>query len=168
MALALNSHAAFTAPDSNGDIWTLIRGYHVGNGPAYTSNPQVYSALEAAELIFGAPGPGTTYAISISLGFVTHTAVLDGWGDHTGKIFAEDFSHDSGNPGYNDPGEVGAAYSAYVNDGAALFAAGDVNYVWQRTVTPVPEPSTFVAGALLVIAFGVQGVRRLRQRKQTA
>jgi hypothetical protein len=31
----------------------------------------------------------------------------------------------------------------------------------------VPEPSTFVAGALLVLPFGVQGIRWLRSRKRT-
>jgi hypothetical protein len=32
--------------------------------------------------------------------------------------------------------------------------------------TAVPEPSTFVAGALLALPFGVQGVRYLRNRKR--
>jgi hypothetical protein len=30
----------------------------------------------------------------------------------------------------------------------------------------VPEPSTFIAGALLALPFGVQGVRYLRNRKR--
>ena len=32
--------------------------------------------------------------------------------------------------------------------------------------TPVPEPSTYLVGALLALVFGVQGVRSLRSRKQ--
>jgi hypothetical protein len=32
--------------------------------------------------------------------------------------------------------------------------------------TAVPEPSTYLAGALLTLGFGVQGVRSLRSRKQ--
>ena len=32
-------------------------------------------------------------------------------------------------------------------------------------VAPVPEPSTYLAGALLALVFGVQGVRSLRNRK---
>jgi hypothetical protein len=34
------------------------------------------------------------------------------------------------------------------------------------SVVPVPEPSTFVAGVLLALPFGVQGVRLLRNREQ--
>lgn len=32
----------------------------------------------------------------------------------------------------------------------------------------VPEPSTYIAGAMLALVFGVQGVRSLRSRKQAA
>ena len=32
--------------------------------------------------------------------------------------------------------------------------------------TPIPEPSTFIAGALLALPFGLQGVRYLRNRKR--
>jgi hypothetical protein len=34
------------------------------------------------------------------------------------------------------------------------------------TATPIPEPSTFIAGALLALPFGWQGVRYLRNRKR--
>jgi hypothetical protein len=36
------------------------------------------------------------------------------------------------------------------------------------TPTAVPEPSTVVAGGLLLLSFGMQGIRYLRTRKQTA
>jgi hypothetical protein len=36
------------------------------------------------------------------------------------------------------------------------------------TPVPVPEPSTYFAGALLVLVFGAQGIRSLRSRKQAA
>jgi hypothetical protein len=32
---------------------------------------------------------------------------------------------------------------------------------------PVPEPSTYLAGALLALAFGVQAIRYRKNRKQT-
>ncbi len=35
-----------------------------------------------------------------------------------------------------------------------------------QVITVVPEPSTFIAGALLGLPFGVQGVRYLRNRKR--
>ena len=39
---------------------------------------------------------------------------------------------------------------------------------WERAVlyAPVPEPSTYVAGAMLAVAFSVQGLRSLRRRQQ--
>jgi hypothetical protein len=33
------------------------------------------------------------------------------------------------------------------------------------TATPVPEPSTYIAGALALLPFGLQGIRALRNRK---
>lgn len=40
------------------------------------------------------------------------------------------------------------------------------NAPWSVTqTTPVPEPSTLIAGALLLVPFGFQGVRHLRSRK---
>ena len=33
---------------------------------------------------------------------------------------------------------------------------------------PVPEPSTYLAGALLLLPFGLQGIRHFRSRKQAA
>ena len=32
----------------------------------------------------------------------------------------------------------------------------------------VPEPSTYIAGALMLLPFGLQGIRHLRSRKQAA
>ena len=49
--------------------------------------------------------------------------------------------------------------------------------VWNSALTrseiadafaPVPEPSTYLAGALLLLPFGLQGIRHLRCRKQAA
>lgn len=34
--------------------------------------------------------------------------------------------------------------------------------------TAVAEPSTYLAGALLLLPFGLQGIRHLRSRKQEA
>ena len=42
------------------------------------------------------------------------------------------------------------------------------NIAYSADPAPVPEPSTYFAGALLALVFGVQGVRSLRSRKQTA
>jgi hypothetical protein len=41
-----------------------------------------------------------------------------------------------------------------------------VEMTGNAAVAPVPEPSTYIAGALLAIPFGLQGIRCLRNRKQ--
>jgi hypothetical protein len=51
-----------------------------------------------------------------------------------------------------------------------LYGAGEMDGVGDFTFTlaAVPEPSTYLAGALLLLPFGVQGLRRLRNRRQVA
>ena len=44
------------------------------------------------------------------------------------------------------------------------FDVGDITF----TYTTVPEPSTFIAGALLAIPFGLQGARCWRNRRHSA
>jgi len=44
-------------------------------------------------------------------------------------------------------------------------AAGPMEF--DLTLTPIPEPSTYLAGALLMLPVGLQGLRSLRNRKQT-
>ena len=36
------------------------------------------------------------------------------------------------------------------------------------SLAPVPEPTTFIAGALLLLPFGLQGIRTLRYRRHAA
>jgi hypothetical protein len=45
---------------------------------------------------------------------------------------------------------------------AGGFAVGEFG---MNGVNPVPEPSTYAAGAMLLLPFGLQGIRRLRNRK---
>jgi len=49
-----------------------------------------------------------------------------------------------------------------------ISGAVPVDYTANWSNTPVPEPSTYFAGALLALVCGVQGFRSLRSRKQTA
>jgi hypothetical protein len=53
---------------------------------------------------------------------------------------------------------------AYWNIHSSTFGGGEI----RGFLTPVPEPSTYLAGALSALVFGVHGVRSLRHRKQAA
>ena len=56
--------------------YTLVGSYWVGAGPNWTTQPPVYTAQEAAALIFG--GVASNYTISIYSTSVTKTAWVDG------------------------------------------------------------------------------------------
>lgn len=45
-------------------------------------------------------------------------------------------------------------------------SAGAYGLAFDGTISPIPEPSTFIAGALLVLPFGIQGIRYLRNRSR--
>jgi hypothetical protein len=142
---------------------TYVGSYAVYDGPWWVDNPPVYSAREAAALIFG--GLPTDYLISINPSqdytTITLTGWYDGWGEHQGMIFDQDYKLDTGNPGYNDPEYIeGAARSAYVKDG--LFDTAKFrNYVWLNDAAPaVPAP-----GALLLVTLGAAGVTWIRRRR---
>ena len=71
--------------------------------------------------------------------------------------------HTSANDGYNGvPSVMNAGWRAGRTDQL------NESTVWERAVlyAPVPEPSTYVAGAMLAVAFSVQGLRSLRRRQQ--
>jgi hypothetical protein len=130
--------------------------YEVNDGPYWGTNPTVYSAREAAALVFG--GFYTDYAISINSSSndpttITHTAWYDGWGEHQGMIFGEDYKLDTGAPGYADPGGLSSARSAYVSDGLSDTYR---NYVWRNdVVASVPDTSsTLLLGSLAFLAVG--------------
>src|SRR4051812_29894797 len=68
---------------------TFVGSYQVNDGPSWLGNPPVYSATEAAALVFG--GVAADYFVSI-LGSgdyttITHTGWYDGYGEHAGMQF---------------------------------------------------------------------------------
>lgn len=163
-AIVLCASAVQAAP-----VYTYVGSYAVFDGPYWPDNPPVYSAQEAAALLFG--GNPNDYAISINPDTnplsITFTGWYDGWGEHQGMIFSHNYKLDLGLPGYNSCAYDGvpcwgSARSAFVKDG--LFDTNIYrNYVWSvQNQVPAPEPST-----MILLGAGMAGLaiaRRLRKK----
>jgi len=70
----------------------------------------------------------------------------------------------------NAKGNV-AAISLYPNVATwGVHATGNYDELFRNALatvgTPIPEPSTYLAGALLLAPFGASAIRSLRNRKQ--
>jgi MYXO-CTERM domain-containing protein len=161
--LATLGLAWVSAPAAHAAPYVYVGSYQVGDGPLWFTNPQVYSAREAAALLFG--GLDTDYAISTDpdTDTVNHLAWVDGWAD-TQYLFtpiSEDFK--KGNF-YNENPGVGNTYSAYVGDHTdnSVYKIGvtRTNYVF-RPESPnlAPEPAS-----LALLAMG--GLPLLRRRRR--
>jgi hypothetical protein len=140
-----------------------VGSWAVYDGPHWTTNPEVLSARETAALLFG--GNAEDYMISILPDAITFTAFYDGWGEHTGMIFDQDYKLDEGAPGYNDPGGLNTARSAFVHDGLSDTQRYR-NYAWlcdPVNPNPVPEPATMATMGLGLPLLG--WMRRRKNRK---
>jgi hypothetical protein len=152
--------------------YTFAGSWHVGDGPAASSNPQCYSGIEAAALLFG--GSPSDYVISTASSdpnLINFKAYMDGNGDMSYLVFPadQDFKLQTGT-GYLDA----PAFSAYVLDNTEFARyidpslTGDqlgdtyVNYAFRiDDAAPVPEPGTL---ALLASGFGGLAVFGRRRR----
>lgn len=143
LALAAGAFAAQAAP-------TYVGSFQVDKGPWWTSNPHVYSATEAAALLFG--GVASDYDISTNgtdASLIDHQGWYSIWGVGGGHKFQENYSFSACGGGYNC-GSTNSAVSAYVGDNAR--GAAFTNFVFRVDANTVPEPATLSIAALGLLA----------------
>ena len=133
---ALSNSTAINPHTNRTMTYTYVGSFQTDAGPYWTTNPDVYSGIEAAALLFG--GNSSDYAISTNSNItdpttITHTAWASTWGLSGCQEVAEDYSLDLGNPGYNDPGGANTATSSYVYDNCT---SNNINHVWLVNHTP--------------------------------
>ena len=125
ISVTINGHTDANAINVQQAVYQYVGSFIPSNGPSFSTNPAVYTAQEAAALVYG--GNASQYAVSTNSSTITHTGYLNGWGEHTtNMIFVEDYKLDLGNAGYNTPRGSGTARSAWVADGN-----NGTNYAWR-------------------------------------
>jgi hypothetical protein len=146
----------------NWDLAGIGGGYgNPANPYLWPNNPPVYSAVQAAALLFG--GNPSDYAVSTvdsNPAHINHLAFVDGWADPqflfnpASETFSKGTFYDA-NPSF------GSAYSAYVVDHAPFEGNGSfVNFAF-RNVSAAPEPTSLTLLALAGGTFlGYRGWRR--------
>ena len=138
---------------------TYVGSFRVDDGPSWGTNPLVYSATEAAALLFG--GVAADYDISTvgtDASMINNQGWYTIWGISGGTMFNEDYSFSSCGGTYNC-GSPNSAVSAYTRDNAT--GAQYTNYVFRVDANnnTIPEPAT-----LSIAALGLLGAVAARRR----
>lgn len=149
------------------DLATIGGGYSNPSNPfIWANNPQVYSGVEAAAMLFG--GSASEYAISTvdsNPADINFKAFVDGYGntEYLSSPASDTYSLSSNGGGYDNY----PSFSAYVVDHAPLTSPYHfVNYAFREENAPlsvVPAPSSIALlgiGIFSLVGFALR--RRLR------
>ena len=134
----------------------MVGSFETDDGPSWGTNPEVYSAVEAAALIFG--GTADEYRISIIDSLDINDITDTGWytriGIGGGHEYADDFSQDLGGAGYGAiDWSADDDISAYTSDNAQ--GSQYTMYAWKEAAV-VPEPSTLAIFGLALIGLAAR------------
>jgi hypothetical protein len=107
-------------------------------------------------------GPDLNGSSQIHVIYVGATASSDYWGDTLSQL--DSTVYGATTFGQMTVYETGVEIGDWDNGGATIPASANIESI---TLFPVPEPTTMIAGALLLLPFGASTLRMLR-KKQTA
>lgn len=170
------SHAAFSFDNENtitSAHYEIRTGVGPGSGGTLVASGTVPAVCSPTGRIIYAPSPFSRreYEISlpVSLNLTAGTywlaiAPLTTRGTWSG-VFASLGANAIGSPIGNGNSYFSSDLYSYWNwvPLAKYWGTEDLSYGLE--MAPVPEPSTYLAGALMLLPFGIQGLRCLRNRR---
>ena len=163
---------AFSVPLSAGDTFDFTINFLPGQ-QLTINNPTLLWAFSYANLVTDVNGTGSLSLLdSTGAAIYTSNQKTDTEGSvHFGQFFSNtDFPSLPASVTFSGLHYVGTV-NYYVDTSVTNRIYSDPAFYFSAasfTTTAVPEPTTMVAGALLLLPFGFSAVRNLRNRKQAA